>query len=70
MLALGETLSKRRVVGVVLSVVGVAIIVLTAETDRAAPNPLLGAVSMLGAVVSWAAYTVFAKKLAAASKSS
>ena len=53
-LALGETLSKRRVVGVVLSVAGVAIIVLTAEQDRAAPKPLLGAVAMLGAVVSWA----------------
>jgi drug/metabolite transporter (DMT)-like permease len=65
-LALGETLSKRRGLGVVLSVAGVAIIVLTAEADRAAPNPLLGAASMLGAVVAWAVYTVLAKKLASA----
>lgn len=61
---LGEKLPKRRIAGIVLSIVGVSIVVLAGEVDRNSPRPVLGALWMIGAVVSWAAYTIFAKRLA------
>jgi drug/metabolite transporter (DMT)-like permease len=61
---LKETLERRRILGIVLSIVGVAIVVLAGEVDRNSPRPVLGALWMIGAVVAWAAYTVFAKRLA------
>jgi drug/metabolite transporter (DMT)-like permease len=61
---LGEKLAKRRIAGIVLSIVGVGLVVLAGEVDRNSPRPGLGALWMIGAVVSWAAYTIFAKRLA------
>jgi drug/metabolite transporter (DMT)-like permease len=61
---LKETLERRRIAGIVLSIAGVAIVVLAGEVDRNSPQPVLGALWMIGAVVAWAAYTVFAKRLA------
>jgi drug/metabolite transporter (DMT)-like permease len=61
---LKESLSKRRVAGIALSVCGVALVVAGGEQDSASPHPLLGALCMLGAVVVWAGYTVIAKRLA------
>jgi len=63
--ALAEVPSRRRIAGIALSVIGVAIVVLSGKSDTASPAPLLGALCMLGAVLSWAAYTVLAKQLAA-----
>jgi drug/metabolite transporter (DMT)-like permease len=64
--ALKEVLSKQRIAGIALSVCGVALVIAAGEQDSASPRPLLGALCMLGAVAAWAAYTVFAKRLAAA----
>ena len=61
---LKERLSKRRVGGIVLSIAGVAMLIAAGERDVGSPNPVLGALWMLGAVISWAAYTVLAKRLA------
>jgi drug/metabolite transporter (DMT)-like permease len=61
---LGEKLAKRRIAGIVLSIVGVGLVVLAGEVDLNSPRPVLGALWMIGAVVSWAAYTIFAKRLA------
>lgn len=61
---LQERMSKKRIAGIALSIVGVGLVALDGESDNASPQPLLGAIWMVGAVVSWAAYTVFAKRLA------
>jgi len=63
-LALGERMSRRRVMGIALSVCGVAVLVATGEREVASPRPLVGAVCMLGAVIAWTVYTVIAKRLA------
>jgi drug/metabolite transporter (DMT)-like permease len=63
---LKETPSRRRMFGVALSILGVSLVVASGEAGSAAPAPLLGAASMLLAVLSWTAYTVLAKRLAAA----
>jgi drug/metabolite transporter (DMT)-like permease len=66
-LFLGETLDRRRVLGIALSVGGAAVIVATGEASfESAPAPLLGAGLMLATVVLWGAYTVAAKPIAAA----
>lgn len=61
---LKERMSKRRIAGIVLSIVGVGLVALGGESDSSSPQPLLGAAWMIGAVLSWAAYTIFAKRLA------
>lgn len=63
---LKERMSKRRIAGIVLSIVGVGLVALGAESDSSSPQPSLGAAWMIGAVLSWAAYTIFAKRLAEA----
>jgi drug/metabolite transporter (DMT)-like permease len=65
-LFLGEVLTRRLIVGMALSIAGVAGIVLGGEESGQSPNPLLGAFWMVTAGLAWAAYTVFAKRLAAA----
>jgi drug/metabolite transporter (DMT)-like permease len=61
---LKERLSKQRVLGIALSIFGVVLVALGGESTLAAPRPVLGALWMLGAVITWTAYTVFAKRLA------
>jgi drug/metabolite transporter (DMT)-like permease len=61
---LKEQPSRRRVAGIVLSIIGVCLLILAGKTDTASPNPLAGALWMLGAVISWTAYTVLSKRLA------
>lgn len=63
-LFLYEKPSKQRVAGIVLSILGVALVVAAGESGIDAPHPVLGAWWMLGAVVSWTAYTVLVKRLA------
>lgn len=66
---LKERMSRRRIAGITLSIVGVGLVALGSESNSDSPQPLLGAAWMIGAVVSWAAYTVFAKRLADADQS-
>jgi drug/metabolite transporter (DMT)-like permease len=61
---LKEKLSKQRVAGIVLSIIGVVLVAAGGESTLAAPRPVLGALWMLGAVMTWTAYTVLAKRLA------
>jgi drug/metabolite transporter (DMT)-like permease len=61
---LQEVLTRKRMLGMLLSIAGVAVVILGAERTEHAPSPLLGAFWMLAAVIAWAAYTVFAKRLA------
>lgn len=68
-LFLKERMAKRRVAGITLSIIGVGLVALGGESDSSSPQPMLGAAWMIGAVLSWAAYTVFAKRLADADQS-
>lgn len=63
-LFLKESLSKRRIAGIALSIVGVGLVAIGGEPHPGSPQPLLGAMWMVGAVLLWAGYTVFAKRLA------
>jgi drug/metabolite transporter (DMT)-like permease len=63
-LFLNERLSRRRIAGIVVSIAGVALVVSGGEASAHSSRPLLGALWMLIAVVTWAAYTAFAKRLA------
>src|SRR5262249_22251447 len=49
---------------IVLSVGGIALVVGAGAREAQARNPLLGALLMAGSVIAWAAYTVFAKRIA------
>lgn len=61
---LGESPSKRRIAGIVLSICGVALVVAAGEKDASSPQPLPGALCMLLVVIAWAGYTILAKRLA------
>src|SRR5690349_21053503 len=61
---LNERLSKRRIAGIALSIVGVGLVTIGGQPDGDSPQPLLGALWMIGAALTWAAYTVFAIRLA------
>jgi drug/metabolite transporter (DMT)-like permease len=65
-LGLGERLARRRIAGILLSVAGAALVVMSGATNQAAPHPVIGALCMLAGVVAWAYYTVVAKRLASA----
>ncbi|HEY6644272.1 DMT family transporter [Povalibacter sp.] len=61
---LGERPSRRQLAGIALSIAGVALLIVAGEADAGSPDPVAGALWMIGAVVAWTAYTVFAKRLA------
>jgi drug/metabolite transporter (DMT)-like permease len=61
---LGERVTKRRLLGIVLAIGGVLLIVGRGAPDANAPAPLLGNLLMFGTVILWSVYTVFAKRLA------
>ena len=65
-LVLAESPSKRRVAGIVASVLGVVLVVAGGEATAQARSPLLGGLCMIGSVASWTVYTVLAKGLAKA----
>jgi drug/metabolite transporter (DMT)-like permease len=65
-LFLRERVSRWRVLGMVLSVIGVVIVAAGGDSSFGAPNPVLGAMWMFGAVLAWTSYTILAKRLAAA----
>lgn len=62
-LFLGEKLSSTRIVGVICSVSGVSLIVLTGSPAGAGSFPILGNMLLLGSAVAWALYTVKGKSL-------
>lgn len=64
MLFLKERPSRWRVVGMVLSVMGVIVVAIGGRSSFDAPSPALGAIWMLAAVIAWSAYTILAKRLA------
>jgi drug/metabolite transporter (DMT)-like permease len=63
-IGLGETLTRYRVAGIVLSVAGAVMVVAAGGMSSAAPHPFIGALCMLAGVMAWAHYTVIAKRLA------
>lgn len=62
-LVLKERPTRHRIVGIALSIVGVALVIVAGEPARTSPHPWIGALCMLGAVIAWTAYTVLAKRL-------
>jgi drug/metabolite transporter (DMT)-like permease len=60
---LGERVGPRRWVGIVASLVGVAVVVLLGSGGGDAPHPLLGDLFMLMAVLAWCVYTIVGKRL-------
>jgi len=62
-LILKELITKKVVVGSLLSMVGVVVLSLSAESSQSASNPLLGNLLELGAMVCAAGYTIVAKHL-------
>lgn len=60
---LKERPSRKRIVGIVLSMIGVALVIVGSDADPSSPRPLLGAACMLATVLVWAGYTVLAKRL-------
>ena len=65
-LYLGEKVSRQRIAGIVLSILGVVVVTMAGERTAEAPHPVFGALWIFGAVIAWSAYTVFAKRLAQA----
>lgn len=63
-LLLKERPSRRRIVGIALSIIGVVLVVSFGRPAASAPRPLLGALLMFGAVAAWSLYTVLAKRVA------
>lgn len=61
---LKESLSPIRLFGIGISIAGIFLIMFFAEANADAPNSFLGNLIMLLSVVLWAAYTLFAKRLA------
>jgi drug/metabolite transporter (DMT)-like permease len=63
---LHERTSKRRLFGIALTIVGVVIVLVGQPAgSETASNPLLGGALMFASMVAWAAYTIFAKRVAA-----
>jgi drug/metabolite transporter (DMT)-like permease len=63
---LHEHVSRRRVIGIVLAVVGVVLIVANTEADAGARHPLLGNALAFASVLVWGVYTILAKRMAKA----
>ncbi len=62
---LRERLSAKRVAGIGISLIGVALVMIAAAPAGGASHTLLGNVLMAGTTILWAAYTILAKRLAA-----
>jgi drug/metabolite transporter (DMT)-like permease len=64
---LAERIDPRRGLGIGASIVGVVLVVLVGGGGGDAPNPLLGDLLMLVAVLAWCAYTILGKRIRSAS---
>jgi drug/metabolite transporter (DMT)-like permease len=60
---LGERVGRPQALGIVASGLGAAIVVLAGEPRQEAPNPLLGNLLILGAVLAWSTYTVLVRRV-------
>jgi drug/metabolite transporter (DMT)-like permease len=60
---LGERLDRSYAVGIALSIIGVALIVLTGHHAADAPGRLLGDLLVVGSVLAWSIYTILGKRL-------
>lgn len=65
-LLLHERPTRLRVLGIALSLAGVALVVLAAAPSTTASNPLLGGALLLASALGWVVYTLLAKRIAAA----
>ena len=63
-LFLKERLTAKRMAGIAISLVGVAVVMIAAAPTGGATNLLLGDALMAGTTILWAAYTILAKRLA------
>ena len=63
---LGEHVSRQRMVGIVLAIVGVVLIVANTRADAGASNPLLGNALAFASVLVWGVYTILAKRMSKA----
>lgn len=61
---LNEKVTRRRILGMALSIVGVVIVVGSGVPEGEARNPLWGTLLMLGTVAVWSIYTILAKRVA------
>ena len=59
---LGERISALRTVGIILSIAGVAGIIMVSGDIAGGSRPFLGNMMMLGSCLAWAAYTMLNKK--------
>ena len=59
----GERVSRMRALGIAVAAIGVALVVLLGQHAGEASNPLLGNLLVLGAVLSWSAYTILGRGL-------
>ena len=63
---LHEHQTRRRIIGIVLAVAGVALIVARGPADDTASNPLLGNLLAFASVLCWGMYTILAKRMSTA----
>ena len=61
-----ERLTRQRVLGIILAVVGVALIVARTEAGASARDPWLGNALAFASVLIWSVYTILAKRVAEA----
>jgi drug/metabolite transporter (DMT)-like permease len=61
---LHERLTRRRILGMTLSIIGVLVVVSSGVPVGEARNPLWGTLLMLGTVAVWSVYTIIAKRVA------
>lgn len=64
MLWLGESATRLRLLGIVLSVIGVLVIFTGSPADRSAISPVLGNLLVFASVIAWGIYTAYAKRCA------
>lgn len=63
---LHEHVSRRRVIGIVLAVIGVVVIVANTKADASARDPVLGNALAFASVLVWSVYTILAKRMSKA----
>jgi drug/metabolite transporter (DMT)-like permease len=61
---LKEKLTRRQVIGIAISFLGIVLLGSGKNESASAPDPVFGNLLMLGAVICWAVYTILSKKVA------
>jgi drug/metabolite transporter (DMT)-like permease len=59
---LGEKVSRRQIIGIIISFTGVTLVGLISNDKANGSNPLLGNLLMLVSVICWTAYTLLSRK--------